>query len=674
MAIKKISEFPKVTPSAEDKIIIEKNGEGGHINLSEMPVSTPVEKKISDVQKDLNDRITALAFEPGDTTGDAELKDIRKPATGFTVPANANAGDAVRAQVTQLDEKISNLKGDIVTELNTKNFFDNQIEYEKGYIFSNGTISTVGAYAIYSTSVAFPLKAGTWSIYCTDESGTVSTQFKTIYFVDSSDGSVIYLSETNEKITFTAIHDGVIRVCVQKQHNEQTWTGLMLVQGEDTYNFIPYKKYTIIKNDVCLNETDPFEFSDIVSSLPKLPSLLNGFSHYHSVNYFDYGIGKEQGFLKYNGELILDGVYGIIYFTSNPIHLSAGTWTLYYTSNQSGMAEPQNIAIRFVDNFDNTVIYNSPGITEKITFTASHSGILRCSFPETISGAGKRIMLVMGEDTVKYTPYDEALVIKDTIRINERDMIDIVSLPYQNVLFGKKYVAAGDSYTAWSDARYISGKYDGKNVTYDREIRLRNHMSGENRGLSGSSMALAKESYPDKDYRDGQAFSNTRYLEIPDDTDILTIAFGINDSSMCDLGQLGDTENTTFYGAWHKVLSYYAQNRPEMKVGIICFQRSDNDFYRAVKEIAKYYGIPLLDFFGSEDTPMYVDGKAYPVDETIKSVHKAYWCGHAHDEEVKESFRGKEYMTIVGDENPGHPGYRAHIDESTIIEDFLRRL
>ena len=111
-----------------------------------------------------------------------------------------------------------------------------------------------------------------------------------------------------------------------------------------------------------------------------------------------------------------------------------------------------------------------------------------------------------------------------------------------------------------------------------------------------------------------------------------------------------------------------------MKVGIICFQRSDNDFYRAVKEIAKYYGIPLLDFFGSEDTPMYVDGKAYPVDETIKSVHKAYWCGHAHGEEVKESFRGKEYMTIVGDENPGHPGYRAHIDESTIIEDFLRRL
>ena len=102
MAINKISEFPKVTPSANDKILIEKDGEGGHINLSEMPVSTPVEKKISDVKKDLNDRIDNIAsvIPEGGTTGDAELRDIRNPANGFTAPAGTNAGGAVRAQVT----------------------------------------------------------------------------------------------------------------------------------------------------------------------------------------------------------------------------------------------------------------------------------------------------------------------------------------------------------------------------------------------------------------------------------------------------------------------------------------------------------------------------------------------------------------------------------------------
>lgn len=147
MAINKISEFPKVTPSADDKILIEKNGEGGHINLSEMPVSTPVNDRITKEVNKLNSQINDLAFEPGDTTGDAELRNIRTPADGFTVPPGSNAGNAVRAQVTQLDEKISNLKGDlgdIRTELGneiTLTWIDNK------FINPNGYVSSDGAYA-----------------------------------------------------------------------------------------------------------------------------------------------------------------------------------------------------------------------------------------------------------------------------------------------------------------------------------------------------------------------------------------------------------------------------------------------------------------------------------------------------------------------------------------------
>lgn len=243
-----------------------------------------------------------------------------------------------------------------------------------------------------------------------------------------------------------------------------------------------------------------------------------------------------------------------------------------------------------------------------------------------------------------------------------------------NPLYGKKYIAAGDSYTAWSDATYIDSKYAGQNVTYDREIRIRYGMNGDNAGISGSTMAITKASHPDKTADDVVAFSNTRYTEIPADTDILTIAFGINDATKCNLGQLGDTENTTFYGAWHKVLTYYAQNRPETKVGIICFQRFDNGYYRAVLEIAKHYGVPLLDFFGGADTPIYVDGKSYDVDAGIKEARKEYWGGHAHSTETEETFRGKSYMLKVSDGNPGHPGYRAHIDEASIIAEFLKRL
>ena len=66
-----------------------------------MPVSTPVEKRISDEVTKLNSQINDLAFLPeGSSVADAELINIRTPADGFTVPAGTNAGGAVRAQVT----------------------------------------------------------------------------------------------------------------------------------------------------------------------------------------------------------------------------------------------------------------------------------------------------------------------------------------------------------------------------------------------------------------------------------------------------------------------------------------------------------------------------------------------------------------------------------------------
>ncbi len=121
--VSKISDFPKVTPAGTDQILVEKDGQGGSITLSQIPVSNPVNDKITEEVNKLNSQINDLAFEPGDTTGDAELRNIRTPADGFTVPAGTNAGGAVRAQVTQLDEKISNLKGDFVQQVDNLEAF-----------------------------------------------------------------------------------------------------------------------------------------------------------------------------------------------------------------------------------------------------------------------------------------------------------------------------------------------------------------------------------------------------------------------------------------------------------------------------------------------------------------------------------------------------------------------
>ena len=91
MAINKISEFPKVTPSAEDKILIEKNGEGGSATLASLPISTAVET-----------RLTNLTLNAGDSS--AECADAR---------VNADESITYPSLKARLDAEHSELKGDL---------------------------------------------------------------------------------------------------------------------------------------------------------------------------------------------------------------------------------------------------------------------------------------------------------------------------------------------------------------------------------------------------------------------------------------------------------------------------------------------------------------------------------------------------------------------------------
>ena len=108
MAINKISEFPKVTPSADDKILIEKNGEGGHINLSEMPVSTPVNAKIASEVDTLNLRIDNIMASSGDDI--SEIVDARQ-GSDRTNYASLKA---------RLDADHSEIKGDLSNVTNLR--------------------------------------------------------------------------------------------------------------------------------------------------------------------------------------------------------------------------------------------------------------------------------------------------------------------------------------------------------------------------------------------------------------------------------------------------------------------------------------------------------------------------------------------------------------------------
>ena len=173
--------------------------------------------------------------------------------------------------------------------------------------------------------------------------------------------------------------------------------------------------------------------------------------------------------------------------------------------------------------------------------------------------------------------------------------------PYagKDMLYGKKIVTAGDSYTkATFTGAYAA--YNGKNFGY--YIAQRNNMTFVNSGIDGSTMALPSDSDPNRN-----PFSDTRYTAIPADTDYLTIWFGINDAAHCDLGTIDDATNTTFYGAWNVVLSYYLTNMPFMKVLLVVTTGATAEFRQAVRDVAQKWGYPYLDWEKDVQIPAFFE-------------------------------------------------------------------
>ena len=68
MNVSKISDFPKVTTLAgSEQILVEKDGQGGSITLSQIPVSIPVNTKITGEVNSLKSRIDNLVLNGGNS-------------------------------------------------------------------------------------------------------------------------------------------------------------------------------------------------------------------------------------------------------------------------------------------------------------------------------------------------------------------------------------------------------------------------------------------------------------------------------------------------------------------------------------------------------------------------------------------------------------------------------
>lgn len=221
-----------------------------------------------------------------------------------------------------------------------------------------------------------------------------------------------------------------------------------------------------------------------------------------------------------------------------------------------------------------------------------------------------------------------------------------------NLLWGKKYVACGDSFTEGAYSSKTEETWSDKYQTYKTYpfwIASRNNMTLVNEAKSGSDFTNISGAQ--------NPFSVSRYKEVPTDADYITLMFGLNETGIgadsALIGTSADTTNATLWGAYNIVFEYFLTNMPYAKIGVIIADAWMTSTYaNAVKEICKYWGIPYLDLKG-DDVPMGIGGRYTATSSKAREL------------------RNNAFQVSADD---SHPNIKAHEYRSTIIENFLRSL
>lgn len=261
-----------------------------------------------------------------------------------------------------------------------------------------------------------------------------------------------------------------------------------------------------------------------------------------------------------------------------------------------------------------------------------------------------KAMIVVGEELpADYSPYSEVVLkyenekVYPAINIGPKSITEekyadkslpssamkdetIQDLKWDNILWGKKLVVCGDSFTYGTGSGRIpaSGIYGGKGAqqiaNWARFIALRNNMNLYNEAIGGSTMAMPTAWIEDetKVLTENELlhiFSYKRYLNSNfDDADYIIIHLGINDAAKN--GKLDDTDATflsdaysgsdgvditqvthadfSFYGAYNKVVRSILTRNPRAKIGIVIAERGSSRIQQDIINVAIRWGIPYI--------------------------------------------------------------------------------
>lgn len=220
---------------------------------------------------------------------------------------------------------------------------------------------------------------------------------------------------------------------------------------------------------------------------------------------------------------------------------------------------------------------------------------------------------------------------------------------FKSYLYGKTYIAFGDS---WTFPRGTASSLS--TITYPTYIGNRTGLSVLNYGKSSST--VADRSAYDPKYIEASAEDLCKLHEtVSSDisaANFITFAYGINDQNVIkNNGEKTSIELSTTWGAWNNVLSNIYTWNPDVKLGIIINDTVGSVQLNLQKEIAKWWGIPVLDLRNDIQHNVMMENRT--------------------DNSVNPFVVQKRAAEFTAE---SHPNSKCHEFRSTIIEDFLRSL
>ena len=386
-----------------------------------------------------------------------------------------------------------------------------------------------------------------------------------------------------------------------------------------TPNDAKYIKYAFLKNEIkkvriCeVNSNHPFINAYELNSVGKKLLQRSLYNLSHSV---DCDVISLNGYLKTTGTIEYDSnLYGKY---TTPIPCNVGD-----KFNYRGLGEYSVASCLYLNESLEIIGYNQYNATTKsvIVTVPSNTKYIQFSSYSTSNNVVLEFSAIGGDNS--------------------------------NVLSGKKYVSCGDSFTegdftglSTEEKENCKDKVRGIYKTYPCLIANRNKMEYIQKAVCGGTT---------------KSFYKDILTTVPTDADYITIAYGLNDytgasstgGKRLPIGTIDDdVSSNTFYGYWNGIMNWLITNCTRAHIGIIIMPAYMGNDYRVAQEnIAKKYGVGVINLYSDKNAPMFMNKDG--ADSTIQNI-------------LYDRYK-------VSDTN-GHPNLEAHERISYCIENWLRSI